>query len=80
MEMHAFKCTHQGWDRKQEIIWFDTAMYTEDEAKAQFEEVEKVKSLGNGHCATYIAYEYEGELFYEIEYLGVFDEDNLPGR
>lgn len=51
MKRHVFRCVHQGWDKTTEGIWFDADYYTEDEARAQF---------------------------VEVEYMGVFNEDNMP--
>lgn len=78
MKRHVFKVIHQGWDKTAEGIWFDADDYTEEEAKAQFQEVQK-ESFKNDHWVTYTAYDYQGELFYDVQYLGVFDEDNMPG-
>ena len=78
MKRHVFRCVHQGWDSRTEGIWFDADYYTEGEARAQFVEVEKYTDKNN-KSYSYTAYEYQGELFYEVEYMGVFDEDNMPG-
>lgn len=79
MKRHVFKCVHQGWDKRTEGIWFDAEYYTKEEAWAQFAEVERMTEKPWGGSYPYKAYEYEGELFYSVEYLGVFDEDNMPG-
>lgn len=78
MKRHVFRCVHQGWDKRIEGIWFDADDYTEDEARAEFVEVEKDTEKNNNNYS-YIAYEYEGELFYEVHYMGLFDEDNMSG-
>ena len=78
MKRHVFKVTHQGWDSRKEGIWFDADDYSEEEATAQFQRVEK-ETLKNNHWVIYTAYEYQGELFHDVQYLGVFDEDSMPG-
>ena len=78
MKCHVFRCVHQGWDRRTEGVWFDADCYSEEEAKAQFVEVER-STLKNDDYYPYKAYEYQGELFYEVEYMGVFDENEMPG-
>lgn len=34
---HVFRATKIGWDKEQEGIWFDSAYYSAEEAKAQFQ-------------------------------------------
>ena len=75
---YVFKCIHQGWDAETEGIWFDAEDFTLDEAWKQFKEVKRQTLLDNGHWVDYTAYEYEGELFYKVFYLGLFEDDNMP--
>lgn len=77
MKRHVFRCVHQGWDGRTEGIWFDADYYSEYDARAQFVEVEKYTEKNNARYS-YTAYEYQGELFYEVEYMGLFDKDNMP--
>ena len=71
---HVFKATGMGWTPDREGIWFDADYYTKEEAEAQFKSVVKISKDG----WPYTAYEYEGDTFRYVEYLGVFDDDGMP--
>lgn len=78
MKRHVFKCKKLGWGNDYEGVWFDADYYTREEAYDQFEKVEH-ETVKNNHVVPYAAYEYDGQLYYSIRYMGVFDENEMPG-
>lgn len=79
MRRHVFKCVKKGWDGEIEGVWFDADMYTKEEAEAQFRPVDKMVEKSGGHWFPFTFYEYDGEIYYSVEYQGEYDEDNMPG-
>ena len=75
---HVFRCVQKGWDGETEGVWFDTDLYTREEAEAQFVPVDKMIQK-NGHWFPFTFYEYDGQTYYSVEYLGIYDDDNMPG-
>jgi hypothetical protein len=73
---HVFKATGMGWTPDREGIWFDADHYTKEGAEAQFKLVEKISKEG----WPYTAYEYEGDTFRYVQYLGLFDDDGMPNN
>ena len=71
---HVFKATKLGWNEEKEGIWFDSDHYTEEEAKAQFQEYRGTTQRGY----TYIGYEFEGEKYHDVTYLGEYEDDDMP--
>ena len=75
---HVFKATRMGWDMEEDGIWFDAEMYSKEEAEEQFIPVEKMTQK-NGHWFLYTAYEYDGILYHHYQYMGLFEDDDMPG-
>lgn len=71
---HLFKATKLGWGGEKEGIWFDSHKYIEEEARAQFEEYEGTTQKGH----PYTGYEYDGQRYHSIAYLGEFEDDEMP--
>ena len=71
---HVFLATKIGWDKEKEIIWFDSDDYTAEEARNEFEEYQGTTESGY----PYTGYEYDGQKYYKITYLGEFEDDELP--
>ena len=71
---HLFKATQLGWEGKKEGIWFDTDFYSKKEAKAQFKPYKGVNQKGY----EYTGYEFDGQKYYDVQYLGKFEDDKLP--
>lgn len=71
---HVFKAAGMGWTPDKEGIWFDADDYTREEAEAQFVPVQKVSKKG----WPYTAYEYQGDTFRFVQYLGLYDDDGMP--
>ena len=71
---HLFRATKIGREKEQEGIWFDSDYYTEEEARKQFKPYDGVTQKGYD----YTGYEYDGERYHNINYLGEFNDDELP--
>lgn len=71
---HVFKLIGMGWNPTKEGIWFDADLYSKEKAEAQFVPVKKMS--GNG---PYTAYEYQGQIYRYVHYLGLYEDDNMPG-
>lgn len=71
---HVFKATKLGWDEEKEGIWFDSDVYSEEEAKAQFQPYEGTTQRGY----SYIGYEYDGQKYHDVTYLGEYEDDDMP--
>lgn len=71
---HLFKATKLGWAQEQEGIWFDSDTYSEEEAKAQIKEYQGITQ--NGY--PYTGYEFDEQKYYDVTYLGEFEDDELP--
>lgn len=78
MMVHVFRCKLLGWSNENDIVYFDTNLYSEDEAKAQFIECYGETTKGNGRDYPYTYYEYDGEKYYSVKYLGVMDYNDMP--
>ena len=73
---HVFRATKMGWDSEKEGIWFDCAMYTEEEARNMFKPYQGVTQDGY----PYTGYEYDGEKYHDVTYLGQYPDDAMPVR
>lgn len=73
---HVFKAQPIGWDKEPEGIWFDSDHYTKEEAEAEFKPYDGVTRQG----WPYTGYEYDGTKYHDFQYMGEFDDDNLPGK
>ena len=71
---HLFKATKMGWAKEKEAIWFDSDFFTAEEARAQFKEFKGTTDRGY----PYTGYEYDGQKYHDIHYLGEFEDDELP--
>lgn len=74
MAQHVVLVQNFGWDEEKEVFTFDANRYTEDEVMDGFDEFEGITE--NGYPFT--GYEYDGERFYSVSYLGVFPDDEIP--
>ena len=77
MRVHWFLATRLGWDKKQDVVWFEDT-YTKDEAIAEFRPVEKETLKANNRWYPYTAYEYDGVQYHDFEYMGECDFEDLP--
>jgi len=71
---HLFKATKMGWAEEKEGIYFDSNDYTADEAKKKFKEYQGTTNRGY----PYTGYEYGGQKYHDVTYLGEFEDDELP--
>ena len=71
---HLFKATRLGWERQQEAVWFDSSKYSREEAISQFKKEQVCSKRGY----QYTRFEYDGQKYYDVTYLGEFDDDKLP--
>ena len=72
---HVFRAQKLGWEKAFDVIWFDTNYYTREEAEAELEPFEGLTQ--NGY--PYSGYEYGGQKYYSYSYLGVYEDDKMPG-
>ena len=77
MKVHCFVAKRMGWNSERDRILFDADVYTHDEAFDQFTKMKK-ETLKNNHWYAYTAYEYNGVIYHDVGYLGIYDEENLP--
>ena len=76
---HVVSAKRMGWDngdRTYEHFFFPVEEYSKEQAIAQFKTVEK-ETYKNNSWYPYIAYEYDGETFYSIQYRGIADESEI---
>lgn len=71
---HVFKATKLGWGKEKEGVWFDADHYTEEEARAEFKPYQGTTRKGY----PYTGYEYDGEKYHDVTYLGQFEDDEMP--
>lgn len=76
--VHVFRCKKMGWAGSEECVWFDATQYDRYSAEAQFIEQTGYTEKANGESYPYTYYEYDGEKYYDIYYLGEYDYDNMP--
>ena len=76
--VHVFRCTKLGWEHEVEGVWFDADEYDRYSAEAEFTECTGYTEKANGETYPYTYYEYDGEKYYEIEYMGEYDYDDMP--
>lgn len=69
-----------GWDQIYDYYTFPTDRYTKESALAEFCPVTKETMKNNGQWYKYTAYEFRGEIYYDIIYDGIYDESNLLRR
>ncbi len=71
---HLFRATKLGWAEEREGIWFDSNDYTKEEAAAEFVPYEGTTERGY----SYTGYERDGQKYHDFQYLGEFEDDELP--
>ena len=71
---HVFRATKLGWEKEKEAIWFDADQYTVEEAKKEFKPFEGTTQRGY----PYTGYEYDGQRYHDITYLGEFEDEEMP--
>lgn len=71
---HLFKATKLGWDEEKEGIWFDSDHYTKEEAESEIKPYDGITQDG----FPYVGYEYDGQRYHDVTYLGEFEDDNMP--
>ncbi len=71
---HLFRGTVMGFEKKQEGIYFDADNYSQKEADEQFKRYRGVNSRGYG----YTGFEFDGQKYHDVAYLGLFEDDKLP--
>ena len=72
---HVFKATKFGWGSAQEGIWFDADLYSKESARAEFKPFSGYTQFGE---YPYTAYEYDGQKYYSVTYLGLFEDNKMP--
>ena len=70
----VFRATRLGWDEQQDGIWFDSDLYTKEEAEAQIKPYNGTTQRGY----PYTGYEFDGERYHHYTYLGEFEDDKMP--
>lgn len=78
-KFHVVSAKRMGWnngDKTYEHIFFPIDEFSKDEAMSQFKPVQK-EALKNNSWYPYTAYEYDGEIFYSIEYRGIANENEI---
>ena len=71
---HLFKATKIGWEKQKEGIYFDSDDFTAEEAKKQFKEFQGTTKKGY----PYTGYEFDGQKYHDVHYLGEFEDNELP--
>ena len=69
-----------GWVDIYDYYPFPTDKYSEGSAKDQFRAVTRETEKDNGRFYEYTAYEIDGEIYYDIIYDGIYDENDLLSR
>ena len=72
---HVFKATKLGWEREQEGIRFDSSYYSKEEAEAEIKSYEGITQRGY----PYMGYEWDGQKYHDVRYIGEFEDDDMPG-
>ena len=71
---HVFKATKLGWKGEKEGVRFDSDWYSVEEAQAEFKPYQGVTQGGY----PYTGYEYDGQKYHDITYLGEVEDDEVP--
>ena len=79
-QYHMISAKRMGWDQIYDYYPFPTDIYTKESALAEFCPVTKETMKNNGQWYKYTAYEFRGEIYYDIIYDGIYDESNLLRR
>lgn len=78
MKYHVISAKRLGWDDMYDYLYFPVDEYSESEAIAQFQPVEKYTGKNN-EIYPYTAYEYDGNMYYKIIYSGIDDKSEING-
>ena len=79
-QYHMISAKRMGWDQIYDYYPFPTDRYTKESALAECCPVTKETMKNNGQWYKYTAYEFRGEIYYDIIYDGIYDESNLLRR
>ena len=79
-QYHMISAKRMGWDQIYDYYPFPTDRYTKESALVEFCPVTKETMKNNGQWYKYTAYEFRGEIYYDIIYDGIYDESNLLRR
>lgn len=71
---HVFRATKLGWGHEQEGVWFDADCFTKEEAQEEFKPYDGTTQKGY----PYTGYEFDGQKYHDVTYLGEFEDDALP--
>ncbi|MDN6011614.1 MAG: hypothetical protein L0I37_11250 [Lactococcus lactis] len=80
MNYHVVEAKHQGFSEEWSTFLFPISECpSERDALAKFNEVEKTTNpkYSYNRSNPYTAYEYEGELFYKLNYIGLKTEEEI---
>lgn len=76
---HVISAKRMGWNKGDDTygyFFFSVECFSKEDAISQFKPIQK-ETLKNGSWYPYIAYEYDGEVFYSISYSGMADESEI---
>lgn len=76
MKYHVISAKRLGRPDMYDYHFFSVNQYSESDAIAQFQPVEKYTNKYN-HIVPYTAYEYEGNTYHHIIYSGIVDESEI---
>lgn len=77
MKYHVISAKRLGRkDSLYDYLFFPVNEYSESDAIAQFQPVEKYTNKYN-HIVPYTAYEYDGNMYHHIIYSGIADESEI---
>ena len=79
-QYHMISAKRMGLDQIYDYYTFPTDRYTKESALAEFCPVTKETMKNNGQWYKYTAYEFRGEIYYDIIYDGIYEESNLLRR
>ncbi len=76
-KVHVISAKHFGFESKYDYIPFPVDKFSKAQAMAAFKKVTRYTTKSNGKDYPYTAYEYDGEVYYSIEYSGTADESEF---
>lgn len=80
MDYHVVEAKHLGFSENWSTFFIPVSeCSSKEDALSQFNEVERttITKYSYNRSNPYTAYEYEGDLFYELNYVGVKTEEEL---
>ena len=77
---HVISAKRMGWEQIYDYYPFPVDKYTKESALSMFCPITKKTIKNNGQAYEYTAYEYENEIYYDIIYAGICDENDLLSR